>query len=189
MVNYMFPKRAAPLLQQSDFCCTFAGCMVKRMKTYLGLFLLGLLALSGCRPDTVCRKDTGVALGVSVRWLFTDTLGNSTWQTAFDSITVQGVGNDSVLYDNGKNLSSLWLPMRADTSVTAYLLRWHGEEDTLYIRHDNTRHFISQACGCMVYHTLDTVWHRGSAIDSVTVVNSLVESDEQENIQLTMRNS
>lgn len=148
---------------------------------------MGLLA--GCRPDTICRQDTDVALGVSVRWLLTDSTGAVTLQTAFDSIRVQGVGNDSVLYDNGKNVSTLQLPLRADTCVTAFALLWHGAEDTLFVRHDNTRHFISQACGCTVYHTIDTVWHSGNAIDSVAILNSTVESDGQENVQLTMHNS
>ena len=144
--------------------------------------------LAGCRPGTVCRQDTDTALVVSVRWQQRDSTGATSEQTAFDSIRVQGLGNDSVLYDNSKNLSSLQLPLRADTCVTAFALLWHGTEDTLFVRHDNTRHFVSQACGCMVYHTIDTVWHSGSAIDSVAVINNTVESDEQENIQLTMYN-
>ena len=155
---------------------------------FISVWLVGLCVLAGCRPDTVCRQDTDVAMGVSVRWLLTDSTGTTTEQTAFDSICVQGVGNDSVLYNNDKNLSVLRLPLRADTCVTAFALLWHGTEDTLFVRHDNTRHFVSQACGCMVYHTIDTVWHSGNAIDSVAILNSTVESEEQENVQLIMNN-
>ena len=174
----------------SFFFYNFAGFMrihrLNRLFLLSGTFVLCLL--SGCRPDTVCRQDTDVAMGVSVCWLQTDSTGTITEQTAFDSIRVQGVGSDSVLYDNSKNLSALRLPLRADTCVTAFALLWHGTEDTLFVRHDNTRHFISQACGCMVYHTIDTVWHSGNAIDSVAILNSTVESEEQENVQLTMCN-
>lgn len=152
------------------------------------LGIIGLSLLAGCRPDTICRQDTDIAMGVSVRWTLTDTTGATTPQTAFDSLSVQGVGNDSILYNNSKNLSSLWLPLRIDTCLTAFALLWHGKADTLFIRHDNTRHFISQACGCTVYHTIDTIWHSGSAIDSITILNSSVENTRQENVQLTMYN-
>lgn len=162
---------------------------IHRLNSFLLLlWAVGLCLLTGCRPDTICRQDTDVAMGVSVRWLQTDSEGTTAEQNTFDSIRVQGIGNDSVLYNNGRNLSALRLPLRADTCVTAFALLWHGTKDTLFIRHDNTRHFVSQACGCMVYHTIDTVWHSGSAIDSIALINSTIENNEQENIQLTMCN-
>ena len=174
----------------SFFLRNFAGFMrIHRLyKLFLLLLVTGGGLLTGCRPDTICRQDTDVAMGVSVRWLQKDSAGTTAEQNTFDSIRVQGIGNDSVLYNNGKNLSALRLPMRPDTCVTAFALLWHGTKDTLFIRHDNTRHFVSQACGCMVYHTIDTVWHSGSAIDSIALINSTIENNEQENIQLTMCN-
>lgn len=162
--------------------------MRNSIHTYRLLLLLLLLgSLVSCQPDTVCRQDNTVALGVSVQYLFTDSAGNTTIQNTFDSISVQGINNDSVLYANAHNLSALWLPLRPDTSLTAFSLLWHGQYDTLYVRHDNTLRFISHACGCAIYHTIDSVWHRGNAIDSIAIINATVETTQQENIQLTMR--
>lgn len=159
------------------------------IQTYHLLLLLPFLCLlASCQPDTVCRQDNTVALGVSVQYLFTDSAGNTTTQNTFDSISVQGINNDSVLYTNAHNLDALWLPMRPDTSITAFALLWHEQHDTLYIRHDNTLRFISHACGCAIYHTIDSVWHHGNAIDSIAIINSTVETTQQENLQLTMHN-
>lgn len=175
-------------LRISFFCCTFASCMKLSTNTFHLVLLLPVFSLlASCTPDAVCRQENTVALGVSVQYLFTDSAGNSTIQNTFDSISVQGINNDSVLYANAHNLSALWLPLRPDTSLTAFSLLWHGQYDTLYVRHNNTLRFISHACGCAIYHTIDSVWHHGNAIDSIAIINSTVETTQQENIQLTMR--
>lgn len=156
--------------------------------TYRLLLLLLLLgSLVSCNPDTVCRQDNTVALGVSVQYLFTDSAGSTTTQNTFDSISVQGINNDSILYANQHHLDALWLPLRPDTSVTAFSLLWHNQYDTLYIRHDNTLHFISHACGCTIFHTIDSVWHCGNAIDSIAITNATVETTQQNNLLLTMK--
>lgn len=71
-----------------------------------------------------------------------------------------------------------------DTNVTQYAIRWHDMEDILTIRHTNDRHYISMACGCVIYHTIDSVWTHGVFIDSLSILNSTVENYEQDNIYL-----
>lgn len=154
---------------------------------YRLLLFLPFLGLVSCQPDTVCRQDNTVALGISVQYLFTDSAGNTTTLNTLDSISVQGINNDSVLYTNQHNLDALWLPLRPDTSITAFTMLWHNQYDTLYIRHDNTLRFISHACGCTIYHTIDSVWHRGNAIDSIAIINATVETTQQNNLLLTMK--
>ena len=138
-----------------------------------------------CQPDTTCRQDLRVNAGITIRWLQVDTTNiTTTEQTAWDSITVQGIHNDSVLYDNQKNVSQLALPLRNDTNITMYSLKWHGMEEILYIRHDNTLQFVSMACGCVIYHNIDSVWCSGTWIDSVRLINSAVETVQQENVKV-----
>ena len=162
--------------------------MRNSIHTYRLLLLLPFIGLLvSCQPDTVCRQYNTVALGISVQYLSTDSAGNTTTHNTFDSISVQGINNDSVLYTNQHNLDALWLPLRPDTSITAFTMLWHNQYDTLYIMHDNTLRFISHACGCTIYHTIDSVWHRGNAIDSIAIINATVETTQQNNIQLTMR--
>lgn len=149
----------------------------------LGILMI-LMILVGCRPDEVCRQDLDIAAGVVLRGISVDTAGVGSEFTSWDSITVQGVGRDSVLYNNAKSVTILRLPLRSDTALTMFRLIWHGEEDTLYVRHDNTRRYVSMACGCIIYHNIDTAWSGGVWIDSLEILNSTVESASQNNIRI-----
>ena len=148
----------------------------------MGIICLALL--TGCQPDTECRQSTKVVAGISLRGLAVDTTELATEFTSWDSITVQGVGSDSVLYNNSKNISRILVPLRQDSTITAFSVMWHDMEDVIYFRHDNTMRFISMACGCVVYHNIDSVWVEGTWIDSVKILNSAVESIEQDNVKV-----
>ncbi len=165
-------------------------CVAWRLLHKAAVLLLGAILLTGmvgCRPDTVCRQDIQVMANITTEWVLTDTAGNITTQVAWDSVSVWGIGNDSLRYDNSYAVETLALPLRIDTTVSAFVILWHGAYDTLYICHDNTRHFISSACGCAVYHTIDTTWVAGTFVDSLYIVNSTVETVQQTNIHLRLR--
>lgn len=151
-----------------------------------GIVLL-MFCMVCCRPDTVCRQEIDVTAGVTTEWLLTDSVGNTTKQIVWDSVSVWGVGNDSLLYNNSYAVGTLGLPLRGDVSLTAFVILWHNTYDTLYIHHDNTRKFISSACGCAIYHTIDTAWAAGTFIDSLYIVNSSVETTQQTNIHLLLQ--
>lgn len=146
-----------------------------------------LIGLASCRPDTVCRQDIDVVAGITTEWVLTDTAGNATQQAAWDSVSVWGIGNDSLLYDNRYAVETLALPLRTDSALSTFVILWHDAYDTLYIHHDNTRKFISSACGCAVYHTIDSTWVAGTFVDSLYIVNSSVETVQQTNIHLLLR--
>lgn len=156
---------------------------IVQLKYWIISFAL-LMGLAACQPDTTCRQSTDVVAGIALRGISIDSTGVATDFTAWDEITVQGVGNDSVLYDNSTNVSRILVPLCIDTNITAYSLDWKNQEDIIYFRHDNTRRFISMACGCVVYHTIDSVWCKGTWIDSVKIVNSAVEPVEQDNVRV-----
>ena len=151
---------------------------------HLGILIVGVALFAACQPDTTCRQDTNVVAGIVLRGISIDSAGIAQEFASWDKITVQGVGNDSVLYDSCTNISRILVPLRTDTNITAYSLDWRNEEDIIYFRHDNTRRFISMACGCVVYHTIDSVWCKGTWIDSVKIVNSAVEPVEQDNVRI-----
>lgn len=154
------------------------------MKVKILILLFAAAIIVACEPDKTCRQELDVVAGISLQGLSVDTAGVPTAFTSWDSITVQGVDNDSVLYNNTYTVSQLLLPLRNDTNITTYSLVWHDTEDKVYIKHDNTQRFISMACGCVIYHTIDDVWCDGTWIDSVKIVNSAVETVKQDNIKI-----
>ena len=149
------------------------------------IYLFALFAvLCSCKPDTECRVEQNIGMQVVFA---IDSLQGDTMRVDFttvDSITVQGVGNDSVLYDNQKSVSSLFLPLRTDASSTAYSIKAYGKTDTLYVNHENNINFISLACGCFVYHTIYDVGGAGGLIDSLVVLNAAVENYKQDNLKI-----
>ena len=126
-------------------------------------------------------------MGMTVQWTSIDTAGVESLMSQWDSVQIWGIECDTVPYIEVKNQSKLWLPLRVDTAVTTYQILWHAQLECITIHHTNDRQFISNACGCMVYHTIDTVLFGGVFIDSVEVLNTVVSGITEENILLYLR--
>ena len=126
-------------------------------------------------------------MGMTVQRTSIDTAGVESVMSQWDSVQIWGIECDTVPYIEVKNQNKLWLPLRVDTAVTTYQILWHEQLDFITINHTNDRQFISNACGCMVYHTIDTVLFGGVFIDSVEVLNTIVSGTTEENILLYLR--
>ncbi len=158
---------------------------MKRYIHYIFFLVLSswLLALNSCTPDTECRQDENVRCKV----VFGD--AGEDYNLVFDSLTVQGVGSNSILYNNAKNVSSLSLPLRPDTNITQFIITVDGyyPVDTLTIYHTPAPYFVSMACGCFVYHTIDSVKTYGPIFWKGEIINTSVQNIEEENIVLYIR--
>ena len=158
--------------------------------------LIGLIGLASCSADTECRQTTGIHLNVvflcdSLRQstdsarLAKDSLAMDTIR--FSTITgmqIHGVGRDSILYTEDQTISKAQLPLRPDSLHTDFVFTFNGITDTLIIHHQNDMQFISLACGCMVFHTLDGLSGPRILIDSTDILNSQVGTSNDEHIRL-----
>ncbi len=148
---------------------------------YILLLTLGswLLTLSACTPDTECRQDEHVRCVV----VFAD--ANTQEALAFDSLTVQGVGSDSLVLNNAKNVGKLSLPLRVDTNETSFVLT-SGDiyQETITIYHTPAPYFVSMACGCFVYHTVDSVQTENILFAQSEILNTAVQNMPEDNIRL-----
>ena len=106
--------------------------------------------------------------------------GDTIHYTQWDSIRVIGVGHDRGY--SWKNTKSMSLELCSDTTVTPYLMLYHNQVDTLFIQHTPRVEFVSMACGCMMYHTIEQAWSTDPRVDSVVVLNAAVESFVQDNL-------
>ncbi len=135
-----------------------------------------------CKPDSDCHVQDKVSL----KLLFTaDSIsveGDSVSVAKLDSLTVYGFDNDSLILNNSKNVTSVNLPLRTDTTVTTFVLVYSDLSDTFQIIHTNREQFISLACGCFVYHDIDTIFSTSHLVDSITVFNSTIENHSQDNV-------
>ena len=110
-------------------------------------------------------------------------MGNSHTYDAWDSLYIQGIGADIVLY-SPTQLRQLSLTLRPDTTETAYLMLYHGQLDTIIITHTPRTQYVSLACGCAVYHTITGARSSDPRVDSVSVINASVETTAQENLRI-----
>ncbi len=157
---------------------TILANILRKLSPFRGLGGLFLLLLASCTPDTECRLDENVRCVI----VFAD--ASTQAALAFDSLTVQGVGNDSILMYNKKNVSQLSLPLRVDTTETTFVLRSGDYQETVTIYHTPAPYFVSMACGCFVYHTIDTIRTENILLTQAEILNTAVQNTPEENIRL-----
>lgn len=146
-------------------------CNIVRISVIVSI-IVSVFALSGCRPDSACRSSLTVGLTCEFREIYIDELGQEKTRNTWDSLTVQGVGSDSLLYANRKNIQKIVLPMRHDADSTIYVLTYHGLNDTLIAYHTSQEHFISVECGCVYNHELVQITYTKHWADSLAVINN-----------------
>ena len=158
---------------------TFSSHLLHWVSAWLVLFLVS------CEPDTTCYKDMETYMVVTLHADSLDANNTRTTYTAWDSIQVQAIGVDTILYSPSA-IEELTLQLCPDTTVTAYLLNYHGSIDTLWITHTPKLQYVSLACGCYMQHTITGARSTDTRVDSVAIINASVETTAQENIRIYM---
>jgi len=98
--------------------------------------------------------------------------------------------DDSLLIDTSLIINPLELPLRISGDTSTYIINFinrledENRSDTIHFVHQNKEHFISEACGCVMYHIMDTVIYTRNKIRSISIANKDVTNEEQENIQI-----
>jgi hypothetical protein len=153
--------------------------MFKKISILLVPFSIMLLSCN----STGCYDQTDVKVNCSFYSLDTKKA------VSLDSVTVWGVGSDSIIYDNS-TLSEIALELNPKSNETKYVFQAVAEgytfRDTLTFKHTNKPWFQSMDCGCMVFSTLDTCLTTGSIFQSVTIVNHEVINYDTEHVVLNI---
>lgn len=120
---------------------------------------LALCVLTSCEPDKTCRQEIDIQCHL----------------LAEDSTSV--------------TLYRAQTPLRVDTTLTEIPILCPQDSSTcvLSIHHDNTVRFISMACGCMVTHTIDSVWTSDPTRVKAYRRNDAVTSANEDNILLVFQ--
>ena len=126
-----------------------------------------------------------IALQVGVYSDSIDTQGNRVvFAKAIDSLSLWGVDNDSVIYNNTKNVSTLKLPLQNTQAQTRFAMIINGQTDTLIVNHKNNDIFVSLDCGCFTFHTIDDISETAHIFDSIAYIEYEIGRTPTENIQL-----
>ena len=140
------------------------------------------MLLVACTAETTCRKDMAIAMVLTLQADSINQKGHIVKYTSWDSITVELLGEYNLLFDNGKSISKLPMPLLPDTTISTFLITFHEQTDTLFVEHTPRQYFVSLACGCAIYHTITAAWSTDPRVDSVQILNANVENAVQENL-------
>ncbi len=115
---------------------------------------------------------------------------------SLDSVAIGGVGapEDSLLVSPGTVTARLYLPLRSDASSVAYFIHYGYEgldtaalNDTIWIEYDSIPFFASEECGAMYYYTITSLEHTSCFVDSIGIVDSLVNNVDTERLRIYFR--
>lgn len=116
-----------------------------------------VLCFTACQPDTTCRQDIDIQCNI----------------LAQDSAKTQ--------------LYKVRIPLLVDTTQTDIQLLCPIDSSVvvLSVQYTNRVDFVSNACGCMVRHKIDSIWTDHPELVVATRVNDIVPAGKDNNILLT----
>ena len=105
--------------------------------------------------------------------------------TTLTVVSVQGVGVDSLLYDEEDELGELFLNMNLHTDTTQFVVMTQTLQDDLYFKYQVQLEPASSGSGMAVRIHIDSISHTTTFIDSVAIVNAdVVYNESLENVQI-----
>ena len=149
------------------------------------IFIIFSVAFIACDTDENCRKDNYIVLKVDFKKAVVDTLGMQRISAfSVDSVTISGLDNDSILYNNRKKISSVDLFLNKFADQSYYEISFNDTIDTLMVWHRNIESYLSFECGCTTTHLVDIIAITGHFIDSISIINYEVNTLNATNIEL-----
>jgi len=160
------------------------------MKNYriLMVMIVGCCCMLSCSNSNSCRISSDIALQISFYGDSIDTLGvYREYVKPIDSLSLWGVGNDSVIYNNSKSIRTISLPLQNIATTTQFAMLINGINDTLTINHTNNDTFVSLECGCFTLHTIENISESAMLFDSISYIDNEIGIAQTENIRLFWR--
>jgi hypothetical protein len=145
------------------------------------LFLLFIVVLfSSCLNQESCQDITSVP----VRMSFHRTPGTQPTVVSIDSLTIYGLGNDSIIYNNQKNVRRVELPLDSRQDSCAYVFEFPALKDTVWFFYQRDPVLISMECGFVHHYQITEVRHTGHFIASTEIIEESVTSNMNEHIKI-----
>lgn len=157
---------------------------IKNLSSFI--FIILIACFISCNNEDTCRSSKVVNLRAS---FYRDTLNTKTnkhviFSFKIDSMTIKGIGVDSILYNNKKALTSIKLPLNYFATESKFSLKFNQITDTITVRYSNIDEYLSLECGYLRTHEIDTILSTSHYIDSIIIINPTVNATKAENIKI-----
>ena len=150
---------------------------------HLTIVLTMLLSLMGCETIDCTLENT-----VACRYGLYTTEGSVKLN---DTLSIYVCSSNDVLLNQETEASGAVLPMSYWQDIDTLLFVVAGEryiiEDTVFIEKVNTPHFESPDCPSKMFHEITSVRCSHNYMDSIVLVQPLVNYNEIENIRIYLR--
>ena len=153
--------------------------MKRLIPVNLILVLSGLsIFIHSCTPES-CFEETESFLKVS----FYDDVTKKL--RAPDSLTIYGLNNDSILYNNIRNVQPALIPLNTTEIKCVFIITINDMTDTVEFSYSSYPHLISKECGYTFYHNLDQEpIFTSNAINNIYISKSIITTNNEENIRI-----
>lgn len=148
------------------------------MKFRLILFVFVLICILSCKQDDTCRENKVVALHID----FVNQINNT--KLLVDSISVNGLGKDSMIYNNKKNADKILVELNSMTNNCTFVIKFNNTTDTLNVKYINKEYFISYSCGIVTAHELDTLISTNHYIRKIVIKNRFINTTDEQHVQI-----
>ena len=161
---------------------------MKKTKYTVIITLIAILigSIVSCSNDKTCRKSNKVETGMSF-YLDTINLTNGRWteqKISLGTLSVQGIGTDSLLYNNSIDINSIKAPLNPFAETSQFQFIMGDITDTITINYKNKVEVLSLECGSIRTHTIESAQTTGHFIDSITILTPNVNTTHVENLKL-----
>ena len=163
--------------------------IIALQKPIIAIWFLLLILFPSCLNEEVCEDVSTVP--VRIGFYFDDETQELPVLLAFDSLKVQGIGNDSIIYDYRYNVSRIELPLNSNAESSAFLIYYpappeiaHLVVDTLRFYYEVKPTLISMECGFVSFFELKEVRHSRMMIDSISINETSIINNLEEHIKI-----
>ncbi|MCH5319424.1 MAG: hypothetical protein J1E38_06920 [Paramuribaculum sp.] len=165
------------------------GKILRHIIPFIGVAVLAISAILPACNTVGCLENQS---SVPLAGFYSSTTGG---KISVDSIWVYGIGapGDSML-NTSLRASTVYLPFRAEQPSTSFAIRYLQSDlnfpaliDTIKFSYDSEPRFVSEECGAMFFYHITGISYTTHLIDSVAVIDSLINNFDTERIKIFYR--
>ncbi len=148
------------------------------------------MVLASCLNEDVCEDVSTVPARIG--FYAVDTVNETPAPISISNISVFGVGQDSVIYNNESNVSQMELPLNSTIDSCAYIFRVafllddakFFLDDTLWFVYNRLPNLISMECGFTTFYELTDLRYSRNTIDSIAIDDPNITNSLNEHIKI-----
>lgn len=142
--------------------------------------LFFLAAYPACEGEGVCTQS--VLSVVNAGFYAWD--GEQEVGVFIDDFTLQGEGQDSLLYDRKNSVSSFRFPMDMNAISSTMILQADSLVDTLVFHYTVVPVLVSYECGFTNTFKMSGLTYTRHLIDSISLINNIANPENEENLKI-----